>query len=124
MSSKEIVDSLKRVQPPLWSRLLGSYRAWRRNRRLLRQNQYIATVYHWTYWTDAKSFSRAWYICKEDGRGIRTVDYGCDSRALDDREKSTAVYASIIVPWMHGRLSNDEVAAVAKRRYQQPAVPQ
>ena len=121
--SKEIVDSLKRVRPPLWSILLGSYRAWHRNYHALRQNQYIATVYDWTYWTDEKRFSRAWYICKEDGRGIRTFEYGSDSRLLEDKGRQTATYASIIVPWIFGNLSNDRIAELAKIRYQQPAVP-
>lgn len=123
-SSKDVIDSLKLIQPPLWSRLLGSYRAWYRNYRALRQNQYVATVYDWTYWTDSKRFSRAWYICKEDGRGIRTFSYGSDSRLLEDKGLATATYASVIVPWLCGSLSNESIAAFAKKRYQQPAIPQ
>jgi hypothetical protein len=116
------IDELKKVKIPVWARWLGWYRARQRRKQARKEIYYVATVYCWTWWTDCKYYSSCYYICKEDGVGRRFYEYQPGSPLLKDREKSTNVYACIIVPWLLGSYSNQVIIDYAKASREQPVL--
>lgn len=123
MGAAEKIADLKRIKVPIWSRWLGAYRAWIMRREALRKVHHIATLYHWTWWTDAKEFAKSWYILKEDGRGSRSFEFGSDNYLLRDNAKKTSLYASVVAPWVLGKFSNEQMRQCEKDRARQPSIP-
>ena len=122
--SKELndksIDALKKVKIPFWVDWIGAYRARQRRKNAHKEINYVATVYAWTYWSDVKSYSYQWYICKVDGTGRRFYEYGTNHPLLKDKEKSIAVYASIIAPWVYKSYSHQQLIDYAERSAKQP----
>ena len=117
---KTSIDSLKNNKIPFWARWLGQYRAWQRRKNAHKEINYIATVYAWTYWSDAKTYSHQWYICKVDGTGRRFYEYGTNHYLLREKEKTNAVYASIIAPWIYKGHSHHQLIDYANKSAKQP----
>ena len=114
---------LKKIRVPWYARLLGWFRARKHLREALARHKaeldkpvYIATIFSWTWWTDTKYQSSAWYILREDGHGKRTYEYGTDSSNLKNDEKKTSTYPRVIAPWLDGHFSNKAMKEYAAKQ--------
>ena len=114
MIKNDQIEALKQVKVPLWARLLGAYRARQRRKNAYKEVYYVATVFSWMYWTDTKCYSRRWYILKVDGTGKRFFEYGSDHSLLRNYTNDHE-YARIIVPWMYGKYTNEQMKEYAKK---------
>lgn len=121
MSSHDIVNQLKHIKIPLWANLVGRYRAWQRRRQAKKEIHHIATAFTWMYWTDSKYLSKRWYILKQRGDGTRLFEFGSNDSLLDDYKKDSE-YARVIVPWLHGKYSNESMKEYAKKSERAPEV--
>ena len=118
--SNEQVNLLKIVKIPIWARWLGWYRARQRRKNAHKEIHFIGTVYAWTYWSDLKTYAYQWYICRENGVGQRSYEYGTHCSWLKNNEKNNSVYASVIAPWMLGGRSNQSLQSYAAQSHKQP----
>lgn len=114
------IESLKKVKVPIWAKFIGYYRARQRRKAASKEIHYIATVYAWTHWTDSNNYETSWFICKQTGAGKRFYEHGSGSALLRNREKHNTVYAHIIVPWLHGAWSNQQLIDYARKSAAHP----
>lgn len=114
------IDSLKKVKVPLWAHWLGWYRARQRRKVARKEINHVATVYAWTYFTDLRQHAYQWYICRVDGTGKRSYEFGTHTRLLRGNEDAHGVYASIISPWQHGGITNAWLVDYARRSVKEP----
>lgn len=124
MKPGDPLANLRRVRVPLWARAIGWLNAWLAARAARRAAQrkvhHVATVYAWTYWTDLKQYSRSWYICREDGRGRRSFEYGSSHHLLRRDHKQHVAYAAVITRWMTGDFSNERLREYERKTVNQP----
>lgn len=109
MSSQDVVNELKKVRIPFWAKWRGYFAARRRRKQAAKEVHYITTVYAWTIWEDRNYRSRQWYILKETGTGKRFYEYGYEHALLRNSETKHAEYARIVVPWLYGQYSNQQM---------------
>lgn len=111
---------------PVWARLLGAWRGWRRARQARRDNERAKAKYHLivsvpaeTQWTDVGTTSVSYYVLFEDGHGNRKHEYRPGSYLLNDKrgELSHPTYIRFIEPWLHGKYTNQWIIDLVKRHY-------
>jgi hypothetical protein len=115
------IDKLKQVKIPIWAKWIGAYRARQRRKNAHKEINFIATVYAWTYWSDAQSYAFQWYICRENGVGKRFYEYGTHHYLLKNNEKGSSTYAHIIAPWILGGITNQQLIDYAAKSVKQPS---
>lgn len=107
------ISALKRVKVPLWAVWLGRYRARKRRKAAAKEWNYIATVFTWGLFTGTAKVFKRWYILSESGTGKRKFEFGSNYSHLVYCEDSE--YARIIVPWIHGRWTNQQMKEYAAK---------
>lgn len=103
---------------PLWSRLIGDWRAWHNARRARKTKHHIATVSLWGRNRNTGDPVCGYLHLFETGKGKRsyTFERGELSRITDYREWT--LYHVTIIPWMHGKFSNETIANWAAKTRQ------
>lgn len=116
------IEKLKAIKAPLWSRILGNWRARRAAKRVrkeaLKRENHIATVTCWCALWGKKE--RIMFLCYERGDGTRHFRTVETNGLLDKYWKRTGIYAHYIAPWVAGSLSHKALIELAKQSMPEP----
>lgn len=100
------LQSLRNLKTPLWSRLLGYYRARQALKAALKREHLVAYVTHWSYFNDAKRWTFQIYYCFKRGDGRKRYEYVALDSFMAYQEKRNAMYTHGIKLWLEGVLSD------------------
>jgi hypothetical protein len=114
------LNSLRKYRPPLWARIIGWARARCRMQAERSRWRLIASVNHWTWWTDTLHWDHNTYVCFQRGDGRRKYEHLTTSGLLECREKRNDTYIQIVVPWLHGNYSNEQLVRVGQATSRKP----
>lgn len=114
------LKALRSYRAPFWARAIGAIRAWRRLREDRKRWRLVASVNHWTWWTDAQRWDHCTFHCFQRGDGARRCEHMSTSILLKNRRERNSMYIEVIVPWINGRYSNEQIIETAKRTEAKP----
>lgn len=112
------IPKFKVPKTPLWSRMLGSWRAWRRARKARRIKHHIATVEMWMVREGRNTSHCAFIQLYQDGKGKRTFEFEKGTWLNHWDYTQWYDYHKTIVPWLHGKWDNNTIAAWAAKTHQ------
>lgn len=113
----DFVPRFKVPKTPLWSRLLGGWRARRRAKKARKHWSHIATVSLWG--RDRHGESVCGYLqLWERGDGKRSCEFDKGEFSGNTDYKSWRLWNVTIVPWLSGRYDNTAIADWAAKSRQ------
>lgn len=118
MNENAHIEKLKNIRAPWWSRLLGNWRAWRAARAARKKMYHIATVNIWMRTIVDKQIHCSWVHFYETGAGKRSYTYQQGKRP--HRLETTHLYHHLVIPWLHHKLSNDDLRRQANLYNDEP----
>lgn len=108
-------DKLRKV--PLWSIWLGEFRAWQRARAQRKEKYLIAIPSVWTIVGGVAYPS--WFHLYETGGRVRSFEFHTGQLTYVKKEDFDG-YHRAIVPWMHGKYTNQVISDWAKKTEKVP----
>lgn len=94
------------LKTPLWARLLGDWRAWKRARRARKAQYHIGTVTLWGRNSSDQPVTGFLHLyVRGDGKRSYVYERGDLNHSTD--YKIWALYHVTIIPWLNGKYDND-----------------
>lgn len=100
---------------PWWSRLLGDFRARKRAKQARNEAFWLCTITVWA--SDGVDTYPAWFHLSES-QTQRFSDFYAGAGKMGKTGYRT--YHSIIIPWLNGKLSNEQMVKLAIASEDQP----
>lgn len=111
------IEAFKKFKAPWWSVLLGNWRARKAAKIARKKKHYVATITLWVKHISMigqPELLTAFIHLYETGTGKRTFEFSKGDTTIKDVD-SVHNYHSAVLPWLHGRFTNQAMIDYAKK---------